>query len=358
MWRTWERQGSEAVGMADFSGKPEFAGAGSVSTAPGICLPSRLLSGREAVRLAVLAEELGFSGVWVSEVSNLDGVAILGAIAQATEAIGIGSAILPVASRSAAVLAMAGATLEGLAPGRVTLGLGVSSSRIVEAWHGRNFGSALDSVRDCVTILRQAWGAETTDLRGASARSEGFRLDPSTGGTPRLYLAALGPRMRRLAAELADGVILNFLPRSRAAEVMAGSRFGRQDYGAATLVRVADDELSPGSVAMVRKEVASYLRVPQYRSWLEECGLRIPLDASGSGREWLQEVASALPEGFVADSAVMGGVGACDVAFSSLAEAGVVPLALPVVEAGDTNAFERVMRGMAESALRRPGRGR
>ena len=329
-----------------------------VPPAPGICLPSRSLSAREAVRLATLAEELGFSGVWVSEVSNLDGVAIMGAVAQATETIRIGSAVIPVASRSAPVLAMAGATLDGLAPGRVTIGLGVSSKTIVEEWHGRAFGSALESVRDCFVILRQAWGTQPTSYSGGSAHSDGFRLDPSTGGAPRLYLAALGPRMRGLAAELADGVILNFLPRALAAEVVAGMKPARENYGAAALVRVADDELAPGAVARVRKEVASYLRVPQYRSWLEECGLRVPAGESsggpGSGREWLEQMATVLPEEFVADSAVTGGVGSCGEAFADLSKAGVAPLAVPVVEAGDIGAFERVMRGIAESAIGRP----
>ncbi|MDA8208165.1 MAG: LLM class flavin-dependent oxidoreductase [Actinomycetota bacterium] len=322
--------------------------------APGICLPSRSLPAGEAVRLAVLAEELGFGGVWFSEVANLDGVAILGAIAQATEAIGIGSAVIPVASRSAAVLAMAGATLESLAPGRVTLGLGVSSATIVEGWHGREFGSALESVRDCVTILRQAWSGEPTRHLGGSAHSQGFRLDPSSGGAPRLYLAALGPRMRRLAAELADGVILNFLPRTRAAEVVAGLEPARKGYGAAALVRVADEELAPGAVARVRKEVASYLRIPQYRAWLEECGLSVPGGGAGAGREWVEEKASSLPEEFVADSAVIGGVDECYPAFAELSKAGVAPLAVPVVEAGDIEAFERVMRGIAASAIGSP----
>ena len=330
------------------------SGGTGVPPAPGICLPSRSLSARGAVRLATLAEELGFSGVWISEVSSLDGVAILGAIAQATETIGIGSAVIPVASRSAPALAMAGATLEGLAPGRVTLGLGVSSKTIVEGWHGRDFGSALESVRDCVVILRQAWSTQPTRHRGASARSDGFRLDPSTGGAPRLYLAALGPRMRNLAAELADGVILNFLPRSRAAELVAAVAPASGEFGAAALVRVADDDLVPGSVARVRKEVASYLRIPQYRSWLEECGLRVEADGRDSGREWLEQMAFSLPDAFVADSAVTGGVASCATAFAELSNAAVVPLAVPVVEAGDIEAFERVMRGIAQSAIRRP----
>ncbi len=318
---------------------------------PGICLPSRSLAPRDAVRLAVLAEELGFSGVWVSEVANLDAVATMGAMAQATESIGIGSAAIPIASRSAAVLAMAGATLEGLAPGRVTLGLGVSSAAIVEGWHGREFGSALQSVADCFEIIREAWSGASTRHHGPAAHSVGFRLDPFTGGVPRLYLAALGRRLRTLGAEMADGIILNFLPRTSAPRIVAGLTPARDRFGVAALVRVADDELAPGSVARVRKEIASYTRIPEYAAWMAQYGLKEASDAAPGAPRGLEQAAASLPDDFVSDCSVTAGVGYCPSAFGEMLAVGVVPLAVPAVEPGDIAAVERLMRGIASSTV-------
>jgi 5,10-methylenetetrahydromethanopterin reductase len=92
--------------------------------------------------------------------------------------------------RSPVALAQGLITLNELAAGPVSLGLGSSSEDIISGQLGHPYPSAVPTMREAVDGIRKVWAA--------TARSR-----------PRIVLAAMGPRMLRLAGEIADGVILN-----------------------------------------------------------------------------------------------------------------------------------------------------
>jgi alkanesulfonate monooxygenase SsuD/methylene tetrahydromethanopterin reductase-like flavin-dependent oxidoreductase (luciferase family) len=84
----------------------------------------------ECVELARVAEDLGYTDVWTSEVNGADGFTLLGAIAAQTRSVRIGLAIAPVYTRPPALLAMTAASLQALSQGRFCLGLGSSTEPI------------------------------------------------------------------------------------------------------------------------------------------------------------------------------------------------------------------------------------
>jgi alkanesulfonate monooxygenase SsuD/methylene tetrahydromethanopterin reductase-like flavin-dependent oxidoreductase (luciferase family) len=91
----------------------------------------------------------------------------------------------------------------------------------------------------------------------------------------RLYVAALGPRMCRLAGEIADGVLLNWLTPEhalRSAEwVRAGAEAaGRPAPRLAAYVRVA---VGPGSVARLEEEGRRYAGIPAYADHFARMGV-------------------------------------------------------------------------------------
>ena len=87
-------------------------------------LLSNIPDARHVVALARRMDELGYRRVWLSENCVLDAPSLGGAIA-ATTALEVGTAIVPVYSRSPALLAMTAATLSRLAEGRpMHLGIG------------------------------------------------------------------------------------------------------------------------------------------------------------------------------------------------------------------------------------------
>jgi probable F420-dependent oxidoreductase len=310
-----------------------------------ICLPSQGVSPTGALHLAGLLEDLGYGGIWASEVAGHDAIALLAAMAALTSRIRLGTAIVPSATRSPALLAMGAATLADLAPGRCTLGLGVSSPAIIEGWHDRPFPSPLAAMSDTLAIIEAAFAGEVTRHHGRAFSSAGFRLANRPQTRPDLYLAALGPAMRGLASERFDGVILNFLPRSRSEAVVAAARpSGRFEVTA--LVRVSVQGEAPGGVGRLRKELASYLRLRQYSSWLAGLGYGDALAAlQGAGE--LEEMAARVPDDLLGDVSVIGDASSARAQLEQMCAAGVTPLVIPDVPAGDMVVMERVIRAIA-----------
>lgn len=292
---------------------------------PGLCLPHRACGADEAHRLALLAEELGYDSVWVSELATYDAYALACAIAADTERILIGTAIVPVSTRTPALHAMSMSTLAAIAPGRCIVGFGISTPPIIEGWHGQR-----GVVERALTHTRALFDFLDVALTGAKT-STGFRLEAPPEQPPRRYIGALGPKMRAFTRERADGLILNFAPRSALAAEVAG------EPGEAVLpVRIAGDDDRDDAERRFRRESASYLRVPAYASAIAEMGWP---DVVPHGE--LQAMADALPQEFVEDMAILGDPHA---KLAQMDADGVTPLLVPIIAPGDLDAFEANMR--------------
>ncbi|NNN18983.1 MAG: LLM class flavin-dependent oxidoreductase [Acidimicrobiaceae bacterium] len=309
----------------------------------GILLPFRSCPAGDAVRLGIEAEELGYSAVWAPEVSTFDAFSVVAVLAGETDKVRLGTAIVPLDTRSPALLAMTAATLSDLAPGRISLGLGVSTKTIIEGWHGRDFGRSLAKVCDAITIIDQALSGQTTNYHGEAFQSTGFRLDVVPPERPRIYLAALGPGMRKLASELADGLILNFTPRSKAHLLVSQLSDIVRPFDKTTFVRVAISDPAGDADRRVRREMASYFRIAQYRSWLVSLGLDDALSTEGD----LDTVAGQLPSDFVNDVSIIGNPEECGRKLEELRVKGITPIVVPSIAAGDLAAYRRIMHALA-----------
>lgn len=308
----------------------------------GICLPLRGFGASEALRLGQLAEELGYDSVWVSELASYDAIAVATAIAATTERIRIGTAIVPVTTRSPALHAMGASTFGDVAGDRAIIGYGLSTEPIVEGWHGQDLPKALPATRDLFAILDQAFTGEATGYTGPVLKSNGFRLEAPSPTPPKRFLGALGPKMRRFARESADGLILNFAPRSALAEISAAERPGDRSYEIPLPIRTAVGDDLEDQLKRFRREAASYIRVPQYARSLREQGVGDVVDlVEGLGS--LQEMADALPESFVDDMGLLGPAARCRETLASIDRDGVTPLLVPITDPGDVETYERTI---------------
>jgi probable F420-dependent oxidoreductase len=316
-----------------------------VTAAPtGVCLPHRRCSAASAIVLAQRAEALGYDSVWVSELATYDAVAVAAAIAMVTERVRVGLAIIPVTTRTPALHAMSLSTLGSLLPERAIVGYGVSTAEVIERWHGQDISGPVALTRDLFDIVDQALTGERTDHAGVRQHSHGFRLEGPAPSPPRRYLGALGPRMRRLARERADGLILNFAPRSRLAEI-ARSEQPRPSFEVALPLRVAVQP-SEQDVTRFRRELASYLRVAPYAAAMRDFGMGAVVDRA-SAVDSLAEMAAALPDEFVADMWTAGDVAACREQLDRVRDDGVTPLLVQIVAPGDVAAFDAIISALA-----------
>ncbi len=162
------------------------------------------------------SEELGYDAVFTAEGYGSEGLVPLGYIAAHTSRLKLGTRIAQVTSRPPALAAMAFQTIDHLAGGgRVMIGLGSSSPVAAEGFYGRKWGSPTRRMRDYVSILRQVLRGEAIEHDGAEW-SAPYRGPAATGVAPvavgldviadiPILVAAAGPEMTSLAAEVADG---------------------------------------------------------------------------------------------------------------------------------------------------------
>ena len=123
---------------------------------------------RANVELARRAEAAGFDSVFSVEFFNQHGFAILGAIAEATQRICLGTGIANAFTRSPILHGTAALDLDELSGGRMVLGLGSGTRRMNEEWFGVPFSRPAARMAELVRLLRAMF---------AAARGGGFRFD-------------------------------------------------------------------------------------------------------------------------------------------------------------------------------------
>jgi len=226
-----------------------------------------------AVTAATWAGELGYSSFWTAETTGPEAFVTLAAAGAANPDLDLGTGVIALQLRTPGVVAMAGATLQTLHPEReILLGIGISSPVVTEQWHGAEYGDRpLAQVREYVTLLRECLSGESVTFAGDFYQVRKFRLGVRLDAQrPKIVVAALNPAMLRLAGELADGVLLNYLPASHVPWSVEQVRAG----GGATIyayVHVGVCEREEG-VELARRDLFSYAVVDSYARNFERAG--------------------------------------------------------------------------------------
>jgi F420-dependent oxidoreductase-like protein len=186
------------------------------------------------------------------------------------------------ANRAAATAAAMGR--EGL-----TLGLGPSHEHVIKGILGLSYDHPGRNTEEYMRILAPLLRGETVDFDGQDWSAHGASA-PVQGHIP-LLLAALGPRLLRVAGELADGVVLwmapvgaienHVSPRLRAAAAAAGRPEPRIVAGLPIAVHDDLDEARQATSATA----SMYETLPNYRRILDEGGAATVADAAILGDE-------------------------------------------------------------------------
>lgn len=180
----------------------------------GLCLPADA-DGPRITTLTRRAEALGMHSVWVTEhTPGRDPFVHAAAAAMVTERLQIGIGLVNVWRQLPAALASATATLDGLAPGRITL--------VIGPWHepaasdaGVSRHSSLTAMEEAATVVRGLLRGDTITLDGRVFKVRALRLATAPHQVKLLW-AANGPRMVERASRLRsegilDGAMINYL---------------------------------------------------------------------------------------------------------------------------------------------------
>jgi 5,10-methylenetetrahydromethanopterin reductase len=323
--------------------------------------PRELLPAAALVEAAALADRLGYDSVWVPEGRGRELGALLGAMAGATRRVGLATGILPVYSRPPALVAMMAATLADLSGGRFVLGIGAGHPAIVEDGYGVAYREPLRAAREFVAIARRALAGERVVWRGRVFRVASFQLESPPRHRVPIYLAALGPAMLRLAAETADGVILNWCTpdqaREAAAAVAAAAAAAGRDPGAVRVVcfvRAAVTDRPAAAWTVLRRLLATYAAMPAYARAFAAAGFGSEIAAAAAA--WaaggVEAAAAGLGEEFVTGLAAVGSAAECRARLAAYHEAGAdLVCAYPFPDGGDAAASLRAtIEGLAPGA--------
>src|SRR5947209_545809 len=184
------------------------------------------------------AEGAGYTSFWVNHPGPFDGLGALATAARETRRLGLGIGVIPLHTRGPQSI-VEGVRTHALPLDRLWLGVGSPNPK------------SLDRVREGIAALRK-------DLKS------------------KLVVAALGPKMCRLAGEIADGVLFNWLPPEHANASAALVREGAQaaKRPAPRMFAYVRLAMGPGAADRVTKEGARYDSVPAYHANFERMGVK------------------------------------------------------------------------------------
>ncbi|MGA8544376.1 MAG: LLM class F420-dependent oxidoreductase [Mycobacterium sp.] len=252
---------------------------------------------KEALKIAEAASAAGLNGLWIGEMATFDAFALATAVGIRLPGLGLRVGPLPISVRTPVSIALGASSVASLTGCQVDVALGASSPVIVGGWHDREWSHGAARMRETIDCLRPILRAERADYDGRYVRSHGFRLRNPLPHT-RIGVGAFGPVMTRLAARLADEVVLNLASPQRVTQVRQqveqhAAAAGRTPPHLTVWVPVA---MRPGEAALrqLANQLAIYLAPPGYAEMFCELGFADFVQRARSGAR-RSELAAAIP---------------------------------------------------------------
>lgn len=272
-------------------------------------------------------EEMGYSGVMTAETSHDPFFPLLVA-AQNTEKVDLMTSIAVAFARTPMTLANIGHDLNAASKGRFVLGLGSQIKPHITKRFSMPWSSPAARMREFILAMRAIWAnwhegeelAFTGKYYTHTLMTPFFTPTDTEYGAPRVFLAAVGPRMTEVAGEVADGVICHAfttekylrettLPSLERGFAKAGKT--REDFEISYPVFVVtgknEEELEQTKVA-TRQQIAFYGSTPAYKPVLDSIGagdLQGDLNTMSKQGRW-EEMGGLIDESILKEFAVVG----------------------------------------------------
>ncbi len=272
-------------------------------------------------------EAEGYDGAVAAELAN-DPFLPLALAAEHSQRLDLSTSIAVAFARNPMSLAVVGHDLNAFSQGRLILGLGSQIRAHIEKRFSMPWSKPASRMREFVLAMRAIWRCW---YEGAPLRFEGefyrhtlmtpvFTPPEKRFGAPRVFLAAVGPRMTEVAGEVADGLIAHAFTTPRyLREVtlpalergLARAGRSRSDFEIAAPVFVVsgrDAEAQHASALATRRQIAFYGSTPAYREVLElsgRAGLQQELNRLSKAGQW-DAMGELIDDRLLAEFAVVG----------------------------------------------------
>ena len=282
---------------------------------------------RAAASQAQKAEDAGYDAVWSAETGH-DPFLPLVMAAEHTERLQLGTGIAVAFGRSPMTAANLGWDLNAFSQGRFLLGLGSQIKPHIEKRYSMPWSHPAPRMHEFISAMRAIWdcwqNGTKLDFRGDfythTLMTPFFNPGPNQYGAPKIFLAAVGEGMTRVAGEVADGLLVHgftterylrevTLPSIESGLARSGRTRGDFELSYPAFVVTGDtEEQMAAADAGTRKQIAFYGSTPAYRPVLELHGwgdLQTELNALSKGGEW-DEMGRRIPDEILETFAVRG----------------------------------------------------
>lgn len=234
-------------------------------------------------------EDAGIQEVWVPQVGGIDTMTIFTAAALQTKRIRFNLGIVPIYTRHPLVLAQQVVAFDGIAPGRLRLGIG-SSNQGLMGMYGIQIEKPITYLKEYMSVLRPVLETGQVDYEGKYFQVHYHWLDNRIVNVP-LMISALGEKAFETAGEIADAALPWLAPvpylLDKALPALKKGAESRQRPAppiiASVLVALSEDKQAVQREAF--KQLAIYLDVPYFPRLFEAAGL--PLGPNNEGMERL-----------------------------------------------------------------------
>lgn len=241
----------------------------------------------EAIREA---EAAGFQSAWIPSIFGFDAMTLAALAGRQTRSIEIGTAVVITHSRHPLYMAQQALTTQAAAGGRFVLGLGPSHKVVIENMLGLSFQRPARHVREYLTVVKQLMKDGKTSFQGETQQvNAALNLK---GATPLpVLIGALGPLMRKIAGAVADGTITWMTgPRTLGGTLVpeicaAAEEAGRPRPRVVAGFPVALTEDAAAARETAGKILAMYGTLPSYRAMLDAERVEGPADLVIAGDE-------------------------------------------------------------------------
>lgn len=232
-----------------------------------------LLSINQVLECSEILSRTNTDTIWIPETWGMENFSMLSMISQKAPKPKIGSSIINIYSRSPSSIAMGAATVDTISNGRLVLGLGTSSTPIVEDFHGYKFENPVLRMKEYVEIIKLVLSGKQVNYSGKIFNLKNFTLliKPQREKIP-IYLAAVNQKMVDLTWEISDGVIFYLRPINEMKKTIQKMQSKRKiDVTCQIISCVSNDEES--AITRAKQTLAFYISVGRiYREFLSKNG--------------------------------------------------------------------------------------
>ena len=239
------------------------------------------------VQLGKEIEAAGLDHVWIANIFSYDAITTLALIGRETSRVRLGTAVTPTYPRHPGALAQQALTAAAASNNRFTLGIGLSHQVVIENMFGMSYDKPAKHMREYLNVLMPLLRGETASYQGEQYNVQGLTLDvPGVTDLP-VVVAALGPAMIKLTAELADGTNTWMVgPKTMEEHIIPSFHAaGRQDPAIVAGMPIVLTTNVDQAKEKIAQDLTVYGQLPSYRAMLDREGAAGPADIAIVGDE-------------------------------------------------------------------------